>query len=120
MRTLLILALLIGGAQAQGVTTNGGMADMPGMKPADAFGPAMAKMHHDMAVAPTGDIDRDFVNGMIPHHQGAVDMAEVELARGHDPALKKLARDIIAAQRREIAFMKAWAAKHPAPTRSSP
>ena len=115
MRAILILALLIGTAHAQGMSDQHGMANMPGMKPTDAFGPAMEKMHHDMAVPPTGNIDHDFVTGMIPHHQGAVDMAEVELARGHDPALKKLARDIIAAQNREIAFMKAWLAKHPTP-----
>ena len=125
MRTILFLALLIGTAHAQTVHTPamGGqhdMASMPGMQPTDAFGPAMEKMHHDMAAPPTGDIDHDFVTGMLPHHQGAVDMAQVELARGHDPALKKLARDIIAAQKHEIAFMQGWLARHPAPSHSAP
>lgn len=76
---------------------------------------AMEKMSKDMAAAPmTGDADQDFVAMMIPHHQGAIDMAKYELAHGKDPATRKLARDIVAAQEREIAGMKAWQAKHPA------
>lgn len=73
-----------------------------------AFEQANAKMHKDMAVPLTGDADRDFLAGMIPHHQGAVDMAEVVLKYGKDPKVKKLAQDIIAAQKREIAMMQAW------------
>ncbi len=75
----------------------------------------MEKMNHDMASAPmTGDPDHDFVAMMMPHHQGAVDMAQVELRDGKDPALRRLAADIVAAQRKEIAMMKHWAATHPA------
>ncbi len=77
-----------------------------------AYRDAMAKMDQGMNVPYTGDADRDFVAGMIPHHQGAVDMAIVELQYGKDPALRKLARTIIAAQRKEIAFMQRWQAKH--------
>jgi uncharacterized protein (DUF305 family) len=65
-------------------------------------------MHKDMMVPLTGDADRDFLAGMIPHHQGAVDMAEVVLKYGKDPRVKKLAQDIIAAQKREIAMMQTW------------
>ena len=76
---------------------------------------AMDKMSKDMAaVSMTGDADRDFVGMMIPHHQGAIDMAKYELAHGKDPKMLKLARDVVAAQDREIAEMKAWQAKHPA------
>jgi uncharacterized protein (DUF305 family) len=49
---------------------------------------------------------------MLPHHQGAVDMAKVELEHGTDPELRKLAQDIIDSQQKEIAFMKEWLAKH--------
>jgi len=60
----------------------------------------------------TGNADEDFVSHMIPHHQGAVDMAEVEAKYGKDPQLKRLAARIIASQRREIDFMKSWQTKH--------
>ncbi|WP_408646990.1 CopM family metallochaperone [Trinickia dabaoshanensis] len=60
----------------------------------------------------TGNADEDFVSRMIPHHQGAVDMAEVEAKYGKDPQLKRLAAQIIKSQRREIDFMKSWQAKH--------
>lgn len=73
-----------------------------------AFEQANAKMHKDMAVPLTGDADRDFLAGMIPHHQGAIDMADVVLKYGKDPKVKKLAQDIIAAQKQEIAMMQAW------------
>lgn len=59
----------------------------------------------------TGDADRDFVAHMIPHHQGAIEMAQVELKYGKDPELKRLARNIIKAQHDEIAFMHRWQAK---------
>lgn len=69
---------------------------------------ANAKMHKDMAIKLTGDADRDFLAGMIPHHQGAIDMAEVVLKHGKDPKVRKLAQDIIAAQKAEIAMMQEW------------
>lgn len=75
-----------------------------------AFEAANAKMHKDMAVVLTGNADRDFLAGMIPHHQGAIDMAEVQLKYGKDPKVRKLARDIIKAQKHEIAMMRAWLA----------
>lgn len=107
-------------------------ASMPGMDmshPADsdsdsaaaggestpAFKTADEKMMHGMsAPAYTGNADQDFVAHMIPHHEGAIDMAEVELKYGKDPDLKRLARNIIKAQRDEVAFLKGWQAKHPA------
>jgi uncharacterized protein (DUF305 family) len=66
------------------------------------------KMHEGMTIAFTGNTDVDFVKGMIPHHQGAVDMAKVLLAFGKDPELRKLAEAIIKAQESEIAFMQEW------------
>lgn len=77
-----------------------------------AFEAAMQKMHQAMMVGYTGNADVDFVKGMIPHHQGAVDMAKIELQYGKDPELRKLAEDIIKAQETEIAFMKTWLAKN--------
>lgn len=77
-----------------------------------AFAEANAKMHTDMAIEYTGDTDVDFVRGMIPHHQGAIDMAKIELQYGKDPEIRKLAEEVIKAQEGEIAMMKEWLAKH--------
>jgi uncharacterized protein (DUF305 family) len=77
-----------------------------------AFKVANEKMHGGMNIFFSGNADVDFVKGMVPHHQGAVDMAKVVLEHGKDPSLKKLARDIIKAQDKEIAFMQRWLAKN--------
>ena len=76
-----------------------------------AFMEANARMHEGMTNALIGDPDVDFMQGMIPHHQGAIDMAEIVLKYGKDPETKKLAEEIIKAQTAEIAFMKDWLAK---------
>ncbi|RQR86621.1 MULTISPECIES: DUF305 domain-containing protein [unclassified Burkholderia] len=60
----------------------------------------------------SGDADRDFVSQMAPHHQGAIDMARVELKYGKDPTLRQLASRIVAAQRDEIALMERWQKMH--------
>lgn len=67
---------------------------------------AMNRMMADMTVKPTGDVDRDFVAMMVPHHQGAVDMAKAELKYGHNAQLRQLAREIVAAQQKEIKAMR--------------
>jgi len=77
-----------------------------------AFQGINAKMHKGMDIAFTGNTDVDFVKGMIPHHEGAVDMAKVVLAFGKDPEIRALAEAIIKAQETEIAQMKAWIAKN--------
>lgn len=81
--------------------------------PADkAFAAAMKTMMKDMKVKPTGNPDKDFVLMMMPHHQGAIDMAKVELQYGANPELRQLATDIVTAQEKEIAQMKEWLAKN--------
>jgi uncharacterized protein (DUF305 family) len=77
-----------------------------------AYREAMRKMDQGMAKTYSGDADKDFVAGMIPHHQGAIEMAKVELQYGKDPQLRQLAQAIVAAQEKEIAGMKAWQASH--------
>jgi uncharacterized protein (DUF305 family) len=77
-----------------------------------AFEAANKKMHAAMTMSFTGNTDVDFVKGMIPHHQGAIDMAKVELQYGKDPEIRKLAEGIIKAQEAEIAEMNAWLSKH--------
>ncbi len=125
-----VWAMLAGSVLAQQTapSTGGSMPSMPmhqapgktGAAPATdggsssrAFKAANEQMMNGMKTPLSGDADRDFVAGMIPHHQGAIDMARVELKYGQDPKLKKLAQNIIAAQHKEIKFMNGWLAQHP-------
>lgn len=81
-----------------------GLADeSPFLRENDA---AMVKMMDGMAVKPTGDVNRDFAEMMIPHHQGAIDMAVAYLRYGSNEQLKRLAQEIIVAQQQEIAAMR--------------
>jgi uncharacterized protein (DUF305 family) len=73
-----------------------------------AFHGINQQMHEGMNITFSGNADADFVNGMIPHHQGAVAMAKVVLAFGKDPEIRKLAEAIVQAQESEIAMMRAW------------
>ena len=67
---------------------------------------AMAKMMAAMEITPSGDVDRDFVAMMAPHHQGAIDMAQALLRYGHNEQLRRLAQEIIVTQQQEIAAMR--------------
>lgn len=111
----LILAPVLTSAQSAQADDMKGM-DMnakPAASPADkAFAASMRTMMKNMNAKPTGNPDKDFVLMMIPHHQGAIDMAKVELQYGTDPELRQMATDIVAAQEREIAQMKDWLAKN--------
>ena len=86
---------------------------------------AMNKMMNAMAAKPSGDIDRDFVAMMSPHHQGAIDMAVIELRYGKNETLRRIAQEIIVDQMQEIDAMKLAigdkvSASAPAPTQSAP
>jgi uncharacterized protein (DUF305 family) len=67
---------------------------------------AMSKMMVDMGITPSGDVDRDFVAMMVPHHQGAIDMALAELRYGHNEQLRRMAQEIIVTQQAEITAMR--------------
>lgn len=79
---------------------------------AQAFEDANQRMHHDMAIHPSGNVDMDFARGMLAHHRGAVDMARIELEHGSDEQMRKLARDVIDTQQKEIDLLERWIAEH--------
>ena len=113
--SLPLLALLSAIAFAQdhdhSAHDHGAATSAPRSEATEAFEKANAKMHDGMMAALTGDPDVDFMQGMIPHHQGAIDMAEVVLKYGKDPETRKIAEEIIKEQTAEIAFMREWLAK---------
>jgi uncharacterized protein (DUF305 family) len=81
---------------------------------------AMKKMMMAMDVKPTGNVDADFVAMMIPHHQGAIDMAKAELRYGHNEQLRRLAQEIIVTQQQEIVTMRLALGEPPLSSALSP
>ena len=105
----MVVALLACGlsASAQMVMDSSGTKFMQDMDT------SMKRMDHDMTAAPmTGNVDHDFAAMMIPHHQGAIDMAKGELLYGKDPVMRRLAEEILVDQQSEIDVMKLWLKKH--------
>ena len=75
----------------------------------------MDRMDKGMKSAPmNGNVDHDFATMMMPHHQGAIDMAKAELAYGKDPVMRRLAEEIVVDQQSEIQAMQLWLSKPPA------
>ena len=107
---LFALTLLLAPSLALAAEKNhGAMTNMTGANTASkASMNAMKKMHQDMMKPTTGDPDRDFAMMMVPHHEGAIEMAKIELKYGNDPEMRRLAKKIIAAQDIEIQQMKKW------------
>ena len=90
IRLLLLAAALIGGA-----TVLAAAPEAPFLAENDA---AMTKMMAAMKIMPSGDVDADFVAMMVPHHQGAIDMAQAQLRYGHNEQLRRIAQEIIVTQ----------------------
>ena len=81
---------------------------------------AMDKMMAGMTLKPTGDVDADFAAMMIPHHQGAIDMAQAELRYGKNEQLRRIAQEIIVDQQQEIAAMRLALGQQPPPPAAAP
>ena len=101
------------GASQQATDPHAGhaMTDATDSPATAAFKQASGQMHAAMAIPYTGNPDVDFIAGMIPHHQGAVDTARIVLQYGQDPEVRKFAQAVIDAQEAEIAWMQDWLAR---------
>jgi uncharacterized protein (DUF305 family) len=112
LRALGLLALVPAAARAQEADHGDmQMAPMGEAPPAtEGYMAANDRMHAAMAIEYSGNPDIDFARSMIPHHQGAIDMARVVLEHGQDAEIRALAEEIIAAQEAEIAFLEEWLA----------
>jgi len=81
---------------------------------------AMTKMMIDMGIRPSGDVDTDFVGMMVPHHQGAIEMAQAELRYGRNEQLRRMAQEIIVTQLQEITAMRLSLGQDLPPSMASP
>jgi len=86
-----------------GLASVGPLAEAPFLTENDA---AMGAMLAGMTIQPSGDVDHDFVEMMVAHHRGAIDMAQALLRHGHNEPLRRLAQEIIVTQQQEIAAMR--------------
>jgi uncharacterized protein (DUF305 family) len=117
-RRLILASLLAAGlglppalqpaAQQAAMPQHGGGDGMHG----PAMHDATERMRRGVDTPSSGDPDVDFARMMIPHHEGAIEMAKSQLENGKDPELRRLAEEIIAAQEKEIAFFQGWLRQH--------
>lgn len=117
----LLASPAIGHAQTPMAPMTGASASSSPAMPTMDMKKSMESMHQQMSsMQMTGDADHDFAMMMRIHHQGAVEMAQAELANGKDPQMRKMARNIIAAQKKEIAELDRWLKKHETSGKKSP
>ena len=107
---ILLAATLVGGAALAQHAGHGNATG--GNASTRAYRAANDKMHKEMDIRYSGDADKDFVAGMIAHHDGAVAMAKIVLQYGKDAEIKALATNIIREQEKEIAQRRAWQARN--------
>jgi uncharacterized protein (DUF305 family) len=86
----------------------------------DQVDAAMTKMMNGMNVHPSGDVDKDFVDMMVPHHEGAIEMSEAELRYGRNEQVRRIAQEIIVTQQQEIDAMRLAIAESLPPTVPAP
>lgn len=110
----------IGVAIAILTVSTAALAGASGQSFHESMADAMSRMHAAMATAPSGDPDRDFAAMMIPHHEGAIEMARLELLHGKDERLRRLAHGIIVEQGQEIELMRHVLASRPQDDRRGP
>src|SRR5262249_23656623 len=93
LAALMVIAVVCAGACATGDDEAAFLAENEA---------ATTRMMAAMTIKPSGDVDKDFVAVMVPHHQGAIEMAEAELRHGRNEQLRRIAQEIIVEQRQEI------------------
>jgi uncharacterized protein (DUF305 family) len=98
-----------------GHSTPAQTAQTPSAPSTQGYRQANETMHRNMDITFSGDSDVDFVRSMIPHHQGAIDMAKVALQHTRDEQIRKWATEVIREQEREIAEMQTWLKKKGVP-----
>ena len=113
LTTTLVLGLALPSFSETAKPMTMDMSDAASASPSTpAYQAAMDAMMTNMMIPYSGNADVDFIRGMIPHHQGAVDNARIVLQYGKDPDVLKFAQSIIDAQEAEIKWMTEWLAKN--------